>query len=246
MMKIFCLNPINEKTTCKVFQISRSGSPSHFQRTAAGVHHREGLLANVKLWKMIQLQLQLVPAGESGNRRDRPRLVDGSHGCWTWGNLDVRWSRGSWSSLSSGSSWKFHHQDHHDNATKESYWTMLVGWTMRRWWRTFCGRQTNQAAALSRFSFCEISSDICKILWISRTAWCWKTAGNSWDTPSIAHQGPDNQKSQKSWNVLDAILTLFYSALTSGRSIPSARRCKSAVGIELAIRHLGNCVVPWC
>ena len=45
MMKIFCLNPINEK----VFQISRSGSPSHFQRTAAGVHHREGLLAKVKL-----------------------------------------------------------------------------------------------------------------------------------------------------------------------------------------------------
>ena len=50
MMKIFCLNPINEKTTCKVFQISRSGSPEHFQRTAAGVHHREGLtLTNVKL-----------------------------------------------------------------------------------------------------------------------------------------------------------------------------------------------------
>ena len=45
MMKIFGLNPINEK----VFQISRSGSRSHFQRTAAGVHHREGLLANVKL-----------------------------------------------------------------------------------------------------------------------------------------------------------------------------------------------------
>ena len=111
---------------------------------------------------------------------------------------------------SSGSSWKFHHQDHHDNATKESYWTMLVGWTMRRWWRTFCGRQTNQAAALSRFSFCEISSDICKILWISRTAWCWKTAGNSWDTPSIAHQGPNNQKS---WNVLDAIIDPFFTQL---------------------------------
>ena len=57
-----------------------------------------------------------------------------------------------------------HHQDHHDNATKESYWSMLmlVGWTMRRWWRTFCGRQTNQAAAHFRFSFCEISPDISK------------------------------------------------------------------------------------
>ena len=50
MMKIFGLNPINEKTNCKVFQISRSGSPSHFQRGAAGVHHREGLtLTNLKL-----------------------------------------------------------------------------------------------------------------------------------------------------------------------------------------------------
>ena len=137
----------------------------------------------------------------------------GHEGTWTWDDREDHDN--------------LHHQDHHDdNATKESYWSMLmlVGWTMRRWWRTFCGRQTNQAVALSRFSFCEISSDICKILWISRTAWCWKTAGNSWDTPSIAHQGPDNQKSQKSWNVLDAILTLFLLSSDIGEVYPICQK----------------------
>ena len=209
MMKIFCLNPINEKTTCKVFQISRSGSPEHFQRTAAGVHHREGLtLTNVKLWKLIQLQwFQLENLAIDGIDHDWwLGATDAGHeGTWTWDDQEDHDNPHHQDHHDNR-----HHQDHHDNATKESYWTMLVGWTMRRWWRTFCGRQTNQAVALSRFSFCEISSDICKILWISRTAWCWKTAGNSWDTPSIAHQGPNNQKS---WNVLDAIIDPFFTQL---------------------------------
>ena len=185
MIKICCLSNDQSKTMLKFFK-----SPGADLLRISNELQLEFIIEKV-CWQMSNYEnwsncncnwFQLENLAIDGIDHDWwTGATDAGHeGTWTWDDQEDHDNP--------------HHQDHQDNATKESHWSMLVGWTMRRWWRTFCGRQTNQAVALSRFSFCEISSDICKIFWISRTAWCWKTAGNSWDTPSIAHQGPDNQK----------------------------------------------------